>query len=320
MSERVIDETTLYERLVSIGNDEPWASFSCNILSNDDYYDVNKLVNNLDNFELYEIVFNSTVAAVPYNVVRSSNTGRIKASLRGLRTKTAEFLRSSVSCDHDVIVLTETSLHPFIFDGELFDTSKFLVHRCDRSKLNSESSVLGGALVAVRSHVKSELVTVPGIDDVEMVVVKLYFDQMNIYICCVYIPSGSLVPYYQQVNDAFVKVLEYLDLDDNDELFVFGDFNLSNVDWIAQSQCTNPNVDTNSFIDNNNVLIPYNMGDSVKTNLLHLLLSADLHQMNGVRNCDERILDLAFTSNPFNVEVIKSPNPMVKVDPYHVPI
>lgn len=153
-----------------------------------------------------------------------------------------------------------------------------------------------------------------------MVIVKRHLDRINIFICCVYIPSGSPVATYQLINDAFVKVLNYLDLDTNDELWVFGDFNLPNVDWIAQSDCSNPNDDVNNCLDNANVFLPCNLGDSSKADLLHSLLSADLHQINNVRNCDGRILDLVFTSNPCNVEVFKSQRPMSKIDLYHEPI
>lgn len=97
-----------------------------------------------------------------------------------------------------------------------------------------------------------------------MVIVKLHFDRMNVYICCVYIPSGSPVATYQLVDDAFHKVLNHLDLDTNDELWVFGDFNLSNVDWISQYECSNPNGNANDCLEDGNVLLPYNLGDSLK--------------------------------------------------------
>lgn len=241
-------------------------------------------------------------------------------NVRGLRTKTSNFLLSSTSCYHDVIALTETSLNSSLFDGELFDTSQFLVYRCDRSMLNSVSDVGGGVLIAVRSHIKSELVTIPDVNEVEMVIVKLHLDQMNIFISCIYIPSGSPIATYQLYNDTFAKVLNYLDLDSNDELWVFGDFNLPNVEWIAQSDCSYPNDGMENLLNDGNVLIPCNLGDSVKAELLHLLLSADLHQVNNVPNCDDRILDLIFTSNPCNVEVVESPCPMTKIDAYHPPV
>lgn len=268
-------------------------------------------------------VFNFLPSIVHDDNASPPRSGRINAyyqNVRGLRTKSSNFLLSSSSCVHDVIALTETSLHPSIFDGELFDASQFLVYRCDRSKLNSDSDVGGGVLIGVRSHIKSEIVNVPDTDEVEMVIARLRFDEMNIFICCIYIASGSPIATYQLYNDALTKTLNYLDLDINDELWVFGDFNLPNVDWLPQTDYESPNEDIENLMNDGNVLIPCNLGDSVKAHLLHLLLSADLHQINDVRNCDGRILDLIFTSNPYNVEVVKSLNPMTKVDAYHDPV
>lgn len=152
-------------RLISDGNNDLLPSA---FDSNSGYILLNQLIFNKsdNNLASYNSVLNAATA--PYNANRSHCSGRIKAYyqyVRGLRTKTSGFLLSSTSCDHDIIALTETSLHTSIFDGELFDTSEFLVHRCDRSMLNSDCVVLGGVLIAVRSHIKSELVTVPGIDD-----------------------------------------------------------------------------------------------------------------------------------------------------------
>lgn len=241
-------------------------------------------------------------------------------NVRGLRTKTSKFLLASTSCNYDVIALTETSLNSSFYDGELFDTSEFFVYRCDRSELNSVSEVGGGVLIAVKSDVNSELVVVPDIDGVELVVVRLRFDRADVFVCCVYIPSGSNVATYQRYGEAFEKILNYLDLGTEDELWVFGDFNLPHVDWLHQS-CAEGSVtgSDNLFVDGN-VLIPTNLGDSTRADLLHVLLSADLHQVNDVVNADGRILDLIFTSNPFDVEVKRSLCPMSKIDPYHEPI
>ena len=105
-------------------------------------------------------------------------------NVRGLRTKLDKFALASASCTNDVIALTETSLHSSIFDCELFDSSDFFVYRCDRSIVNSESDVGGGVLIAVRSAIRSELVTVPGNEGVEMVLVRLEFERNSVFVCC----------------------------------------------------------------------------------------------------------------------------------------
>lgn len=141
-------------------------------------------------------------------------------NVRGLRTKVSEYYLATTSCTYGVIALTETSLNPSTYNGELFDSSEFFVYRCDRSTLNSDSDLGGGVLIAVRSHISSELVTVPGTEGVEMVVVRLEFERSNIFVCCVYIPFGSDVSTYRLYYDALEKVLSFLDLDSADELWI----------------------------------------------------------------------------------------------------
>lgn len=254
---------------------------------------------------------------------KSRSSSRIQCyyqNIRGLRTKSSQFFLSSTSCVYDVIALTETSLNPSIYSGELFESSEFFVYRCDRSALNSDSDLGGGVLIAVRSHISSELVTVPGTEAVELVLVKLKLERSNVFVCCVYIPSGSDVSTYRLYYDALEKTLNFIDLDSDDELWLFGDFNLSSIDWVSQTVSGNCVDDAGSGFGYENVLIPSNVGESAKAELLHLLLSADLHQMNNVLNCDGRLLDLIFTSNPFDVELNESLCPLSKIDLYHPPI
>lgn len=47
-------------------------------------------------------------------------------NVRGLRTKTSDFSNNALSCDYDIVALTETSLNDSFFDGELFNLKRFL--------------------------------------------------------------------------------------------------------------------------------------------------------------------------------------------------
>lgn len=71
-----------------------------------------------------------------------------------------------------------------------------MVYRCDRSSLNSEKSSGGVVLLAVRSALSSEMILVPGTEDVEAVFVKLNLADRKVYVACMYIPSGSDVATY----------------------------------------------------------------------------------------------------------------------------
>lgn len=110
-------------------------------------------------------------------------------NVRGLRTKTKNFKLSSTGCTHDVVALTETGLNSSLFDGELFDNKTFFVYRCDRSVENSVHQRFEGVLVAIKSDIPSERVVVPLTEAVELVLVK--FRGMQVYVCCLYIPSHS---------------------------------------------------------------------------------------------------------------------------------
>lgn len=103
-------------------------------------------------------------------------------NVRGLRTKTNEFYTACCDCDYDVIAITETGLIPSIHDSEIFSSDEYLVYRCDRGPLNSESNFGGGVLIAVRSNRMSEMVMVDGIEMVEMVVVRCAFGKSITYI------------------------------------------------------------------------------------------------------------------------------------------
>lgn len=90
----------------------------------------------------------------------------------GLRTKTANLYTSSINCHFDIIVLTETWLNSFIYDSELFRSSDFMVHRCDRSSTISPLSNGGGVLIAVRANFHSEHVLVPNSETLEILFVN----------------------------------------------------------------------------------------------------------------------------------------------------
>lgn len=243
-------------------------------------------------------------------------------NVRGLRMKTKEFKLSSAGCNHDVIALSETGLIPTIYDGELFTNNDFCVYRCDRSELTSVHKTLGGVLIAVRSHIPSEKLIVPLTDDVELVLVRLRFSNRNVYVCCLYIPSGSPISVYHQYREALEKVIEFVDIDVEDKFYVLGDFNMTEVGWIPDPG--DVDFSSNGFSDDavyeSNSLLPHNIDSSANADLLYCLMGSGLCQVNGLRNFQGRTLDLVFCNDPCNVKVSKSVSPMVRIDKYHEPI
>lgn len=218
-----------------------------------------------------------------------------------MRTKTKDFYLSTLACNYDAISICETNLHPSIHDSELFDTNEFTVYRCDRSHLNSHDASWGGVLIAIRSSVYSEQVFVPGTDNVEVVFVKLKLVDRNIYLACMYIPSGAKVEVYQSCADAIRKFVDHIRCDGNDSIFVMGDFNMSDVCWSQDP-------------DKENTLLPSNILSSGDSELIYTLLGAGLLQLNDVKNEQGNFLDLVFSTDPDNVSISKADVPLSKVD------
>lgn len=225
-------------------------------------------------------------------------------NVRGLRSKTNLFQMSVLCSDFDVIFLTETWLIPTIEDSELF-SNDYLVHRVDRSPLNSVYSRGGGVLIAVKTLLSSQRITVYDSDQNEIVCVRFCFNRQSFYVCCLYVPPGSNSDVYGSYTAALLRFLESVSNSDS-KILIIGDFNLRSESWIVDS-------------DNPVVLLPTNMSHGSE-NLLNSVLGAGLFQLNHVFNDGGRLLDLVFCSDFNDVNVIKSGISLSRVDIHHPPI
>lgn len=212
------------------------------------------------------------------------------------------------SCDYDIIVLTETWLNSSIHDSELFN-QEYLVYRCDRNIHNSIHEMGGGVLIAVRSSpsISSERIIVENEGGIEIVFVRIALVKSSIYICCLYIPSGSDNLVYDSHRAVLNSFLETTQIEDMDCMFVMGDFNLPMVDWT---------VDEN----NSCVYLPTNVNSNTADNLLSTLLAYDLSQVNSFRNNQGKLLDLVFSNCTNDVILMDCNQPLSKIDVLHVPI
>lgn len=226
-------------------------------------------------------------------------------NVRGLRTKTANLYTSSINCHFDIIVLTETWLNSSIYDSELFRSSDFMVHRCDRSSANSPFSNGGGVLIAVRANLHSERVLVPNSETLEILFVKCIIDKRVIHICCLYIPPAANENIFQAYIDTFEDYIDIIGTNTEESVYVIGDFNIPALKW-----CLDP--------DNSQIYLP--LGAVKGVDLVHSLLSNGLGQLNSITNFQGTLLDLIFCNDVDDVKVIKSDVPLSKVDMYHYPI
>lgn len=190
-------------------------------------------------------------------------------------------------------------------DSELF-SQDFNVFRCDRSPLNSVKIRGGGVLIAVRKKFDAEVVSVPNIESVEMVIVKISVGRKKIYICCIYIPSNSDLIVYREYMNVLNAFIDNNDVNCSNDIVIIGDFNLPNVVFVPDEE-------------NSHVYLPVHISTEIESEVLDNLLSRGVNQMNSVYNFMGRILDLLFCSNSDIVTVHECASPMITMDVYHVP-
>lgn len=225
-------------------------------------------------------------------------------NVRGLKSKTSTFFLNSTASNFDIIALSETWLNPNIMDNELFDSS-YDVYRCDRSQLTSDKKDGGGVLIAVKSVFPSERLYIDFSDHVELVIVKIKIQCIYLFVCCLYIPSNSSCDTYVKYMNALKLFFSCTKFGINDILLILGDFNLPHIDWISDSDSI--------------CLLPTNVTTSIEIGLLDILLSEGLSQINCIRNCMSRCLDLAMCNVSDNLFVCGSEFELSIVDKYHLP-
>lgn len=222
---------------------------------------------------------------------------------RGLNSKINSFFLSMLSADYDVIAVTESWLKPNVLSSELFGNSYF-VFRCDRSILNSNKKHGGGVIIAVKTKFSCERINLVECDKLEIVIVKIVFNQIALFIICVYIPSESSLQVYESVILCINSFYSSSHFNIHDKVVLVGDFNISVHSWIPHEEISIS-------------LVPVGVGtfssffDSIQ---LH-----GLFQINWVCNFMGRNLDLAYVNCYDDVCVVKSEFTLVKIDPFHVP-
>jgi len=128
--------------------------------------------------------------------------------------------------DYIFICFTETWLYNSFYDNKL-GLINYIVYRCDRSSLSSSFSIGGGALIAIRNYVVSNLICNPT-TNVEHVFVKFSYNSTNYLVCSVYFPPNCLI----LDTEAFMSTVQSVLLLHPDFVFIFCcDFNFPDVKW-----------------------------------------------------------------------------------------
>lgn len=231
-------------------------------------------------------------------------------NVRGLRTKSSNVYLNSQKLPFDIFALTETNLTPDFHNNEFFN-SDFNVFRKDVLVSNASpiiplgsSSSGRGVLLALHSNLDSSLVNIPNTVNLELICVKICVSKRCLYILCCYIPPAQPTTEYQLLVNAIDHVVDLSNPED--DILIVGDFNLPRLIWEVS--------------DDEIYFISSNASSEKEILFTDRLLSSNLAQMSGVKNCLQRQLDLIFSSDAHNTEVIQSHHLLSKIDNYHPPI
>lgn len=201
-------------------------------------------------------------------------------NVRGLNSKTHEFLNFSYSCVDvfDIIACTESWLSQGVADAELL-CPDYMMYRDDRDFNRTGLSRGGGVFLAVRSNIPVQAIDIrsvcPLFDDIPLVDiagVKISNKLFPVNVFVVYVPPNLPSEGFSRLCDA----LEYLVLTYGSNSIILGDFNL-------------PDFSSNA---------------SGRRNLAFRSMCSltSLCQFNNVLNSNGRVLDLVLSSTPCSVK------------------
>lgn len=227
----------------------------------------------------------------------------------GLRTKLHTLYMNILSNSYDIVILTETWLHPDISNSEFID-DRYQVFRKGRNRGATDRLDGGGVLVAVlrsfsatvRSGILPTSATpmadpLPAIIDYLMIDIRIA--NCNYIIGTVYIPPSQRFDHYYSLFNTLQSHLN----NPNDTFIIIGDFNLPHLQWDCSVSRRQP------------ILNDLNATHVCLSNFMSM---HSCQQLNHILNVKGRILDLCLTND---TDFILSPalDPLVKMNEVHPP-
>ena len=191
---------------------------------------------------------------------------------------------------YDILIFSETWLLSNHLDSEILD-EQWLIFRKDRYLSTSRG---GGVLIAGRKSYKCTSVTVSIPNHVEQVWSRIYVNGRYVYLGCLYIPPRSDKSLYTEHLAVIEKVIVLMKPTDN--MFLFGDFNLPNVQWLLDA-------------DNYPCYTHMNASE-LESFVIDSLLVNGLNQVSGISNDNDRFLDLLFTDAIVDFELSSATVPV----------
>lgn len=242
-------------------------------------------------------------------------------NVRGLRTKSHEFLRNILCNNYDVVCIAESWLNTNFHNSEYFD-SRYEVYRCDRNVMVSGYERGGGVLIAVRRDLcpsqRGDICTPrPPLAEEVWLSLPLRSGVTHggtsstgipsrsssaphyLHIIATYIAHGNnheslLTSFYDRVSDLIIS-------NPGDTYLVLGDFNVTYAHWYldATTNCLDIEINNDSLA-------------CLTADFMHL---SQLSQYNNLFNINSRLLDLVFSNE--HCVVAPPEYPLVPEDPHH---
>ena len=195
-----------------------------------------------------------------------------------------------------MIILIETCFTTDVMSSEVFNSSDWLVMRCDRGNLGDLRRG-GGVLIAVKRTLAALEILVENVTRIEQCWVRIQLPEYAVHLGAIYLPPGSDVSRYEQVVLSTKQVIDSSDA--ADRILVFGDFNCV-LEWMPDSED------------------PYFMrvsdGPAVNVEFVDSMSALGLAQICNIRSRNQ--LDLIFTDLDGDFSVSRSRHPL-KGDSYH---
>ena len=201
-----------------------------------------------------------------------------------MRGKCTQLFKEINSCNFNIIIFTETWLNDSFTNQEIFGND-WLVYRNDRDYQNLNVNRGGGVLIAIHKSIPSEGLEIIHSNLFEIVFVKIKSKFKNICLGSVYIPPNSVEEIYSEALHLINDI--NLTLDENDDIFVFGDFNRPNLSFI--------------IIEEDQCLYPMELSTNIDFMLIDTFYGNDMVQILNIKNDLGHYLDLIFTNVKENV-------------------
>lgn len=225
-------------------------------------------------------------------------------NVRGLRTKTSDFLMNVLNRNVDVIVLCETWLNDGIHSNELID-NRYIVYRADRNLNLIDKQDGGGCLIAVKSCLYSCRLEDWATMREDMWISVNKSENEKLFINVRYIDYNSTKDQY---NVHLKKIEEIMNITASyGQFLLLGDYNLSDsIIWTRNSDdiCSVQSIQGKKKL--------------LANALVDMLSLTNLNQFNHIKNNLDSTLDLVVSNIcHVNLTVNKDIDPLVVIDVQH---